>query len=179
MELIGLTVSISGIIIMLHEPDAKRIDGEQHDFGKYLVCLASTLAGSFFLLIIGLLVKEVPTCTLLFSQSMLAFLYNALLLRMIYGSDYEFFSINPDQGAFGIFSQDMDATIAFVLSAGFWGSAEYILGPLFFSPVILSSVILLEPFLAQLIGYGLEIDQMPGWMTWIGTIMVILGILAI
>ena len=36
--------------------------------------------------------------------------------------------------------------------------------------------LLLEPILGQLIGVMLNIDYMPGWMTWVGVVIISISI---
>ena len=91
------------------------------------------------------------------------------------------FSNDAEWGGFGFLNKDkfFDTFFIFGMSAGFWGSAGYIISLLFFSPVIVSASFLTEPFLGQLFGYWMNIDAFPGLMTWLGTLLVCLGILSI
>jgi hypothetical protein len=50
---------------------------------------------------------------------------------------------------------------------------------LFFSPLVTSNAYLLEPFFAQLLGYMLGLDKLPGLMTAVGTVFAIAGIMNI
>ena len=42
----------------------------------------------------------------------------------------------------------------------------------------MSSMLLVQPFVGQLFGYFAKIDRFPGWMTWLGSCVIVLGILA-
>ena len=66
--------------------------------------------------------------------------------------------------------------ICYAIFASFFGSAGYVLCLLFYSPLVTSNAYLLEPFFAQMLGFGLGLDQLPGAMTGIGTLFAILGI---
>ena len=68
---------------------------------------------------------------------------------------------------------------AFGPAAGFFGNAGYVICLLFYSPVIVSACYLLEPFISQVIGYWIGIDRLPGWGTWVGTSVILVGILFI
>lgn len=50
---------------------------------------------------------------------------------------------------------------------------------LFYSPLVTSNAYLLEPFFAQMLGFSLGLDQLPGAMTGVGTLFAILGIMFI
>ena len=93
---------------------------------------------------------------------------------------YALFSTDKITGGFGFLNPD-EALVAFVYFAlaGFWGVAGYVISLLFFSPVIVSASILFEPFVSQMIGYWMDIDRLPGWLTWVGTVITTFGILSI
>ena len=40
---------------------------------------------------------------------------------------------------------------------------------LFFDPIVVSNSLLFEPFIAQMLGFAVGIDEMPGALTWLGT----------
>jgi len=61
----------------------------------------------------------------------------------------------------------------------FFGSAGYVLTLIFFSPLVTSNAYLIEPFIAQLLGYSLGLDLMPGIMTLVGTLCALAGIVFI
>lgn len=67
----------------------------------------------------------------------------------------------------------------YAIFASFFGSAGYTLSLLFFSPLVSSSAYLLEPLIAQVLGYVMGLDQLPGYCTAIGSIFAIYGILYI
>ena len=68
------------------------------------------------------------------------------------------------------------AFVPYGIFCSFFGSAGYVLCLLFYSPVVTSNAYLLEPFIAQALGYYLGLDQMPGLMTFLGTLMAVVGI---
>ena len=98
---------------------------------------------------------------------------------MIFPVDYVFFSTDPVWGGFGLVQEDPMALFCFAISAGFLGSCGYIIALFFFSPVIVSASFLAEPFIGQMIGFWLAIDHFPAALTWIGTCVVVIGILFI
>ena len=90
-------------------------------------------------------------------------------------------STDKEWGMFGFMHEDhfYAAFFWFGLSSGFWGNAGYVLCLVFFSPVVVSISFLIEPVIGQMMGYWLGIDEIPGALTWIGTFIVLAGILAI
>ena len=166
---------------MLKDPHAERTDGKVATFWHYAICISGAVGAAFFMLINGHLVKAFPIFTLLLAQALLGYLYINILLALVYPDDFEFFSLDPLWGGFGFAHKDevFAAFVCFGTSAGFFGNAGYVICLLFFSPVIVSATFLFEPFLGQLIGYLMKIDKFPGWMTIIGTVLVLIGVLGI
>jgi hypothetical protein len=64
----------------------------------------------------------------------------------------------------------------YAIFASFFGSAGYTLSLLFYSPLVTCNAYLIEPFLAQLLGYHFRLDKLPGLLTAIGTVFAIYGI---
>jgi hypothetical protein len=61
--------------------------------------------------------------------------------------------------------------------ASFFGSAGYTLSLLFFSPLVTCNAYLVEPLIAQFLGYLVGLDKLPGLMTVVGTVFAIFGIM--
>ena len=49
---------------------------------------------------------------------------------------------------------------------------------LYFSEAVMTSMLLVQPFVGQLFGYFAKIDRFPGLLTWLGSSVIVLGILA-
>ena len=47
---------------------------------------------------------------------------------------------------------------------------------MFVSPLIIGNALLLEPCLAQIWGYFLGLDHIPGVLTWVGTSLAAIGL---
>jgi hypothetical protein len=47
---------------------------------------------------------------------------------------------------------------------------------LFYEPLVVSSCLLMEPFVAQFYGYVMGIDKFPGVITFLGAFVIIYGI---
>ena len=99
-------------------------------------------------------------------------------MSKVFDSRTEVFSTDPEWGCFGFLDSEeiVMSMVVFGLSAGFFGNAGYTICLIFCSPVIVSAVFLVEPIIAQCFGWALGIDQAPGWFTWVGTCLVLLGI---
>ena len=69
------------------------------------------------------------------------------------------------------------ALVPYGILASFCGSAGYVLCLLFYSPVVTSNSYLIEPFIAQAMGFFMGIDHMPGLLTLLGTLLAIAGIM--
>lgn len=91
----------------------------------------------------------------------------------------EIFSIDAVYGCFGFLNPDtiVFAFFAFGIPCCIFGSAGYVLCLLFYSPIITTNSFLLEPFFAQVMGFALGLDKLPGWLTLVGTIFTVGGIL--
>lgn len=59
------------------------------------------------------------------------------------------------------------------------GSVGYIRAMQHFDPLVVSTAGLMEPVIATLIVFALGIGALPGWMGWIGNVLVAGGTLAV
>ena len=86
--------------------------------------------------------------------------------------------MDPLTGAFGFLDSEkaFETIVGYGASAGFFGNPGYVICLLFYSPVVISAVYLVEPTVSQMFGYWLGIDAFPGWMTWLGAALVLVGI---
>ena len=69
--------------------------------------------------------------------------------------------------------------LLYAIFASFFGSAGYTLSLLFFTPLVTCNAYLVEPLLAQSLGYACGLDSLPGFMTAVGTLFAIFGIFQI
>ena len=105
-ELMGLIITIVAVIVMFSDPDAERSDGKKGSILVYSLCLFCAFLAAFFMLINSYLVTVVPVFTLLFCQATLGFCYISLILKLVSGEEYQFFSMDPHWGAFGFLHED-------------------------------------------------------------------------
>ena len=149
VELIGLVLTIVGVALMFSDPTAERTDGKKASTFTYAVCIFGAFLASFFILMNGLLVKSCPIFLLLLLQGAIGFVYTAFFMKFMEPEKYIVFSIDKEWGGLGFLNKEhfLETFVFYGQSGGFWGNAGYIICLLFFSPVIVSAVYLIEPFL--------------------------------
>ena len=125
-------------------------------------------------------INSIPLCTMMVIMYSHLFCLNALIAKY---SDprYEIFSIDLNYGFFGFLNPDIAlfTLIPFGILCSLMGSAGYILSLLYFSPEVVSNCFLLEPFVAQIMGYYCGFDELPGVLTVLGTIVTLIGVFLI
>lgn len=89
--------------------------------------------------------------------------------------------LNWDTGVLGFFSSPQCLYIILVIGF-FTGASQYAslaIAQKYFTPLVISSAYLMEPIIAQTLGCMFEIDKIPGWLTVLGGLVTLAGILAI
>jgi len=182
-EIIGILICTMGIVTMILDPKAERVDDEYvtETKGKlfYTVLdLSLALFGALYFMINSKNVGIIPVCTLVVVYNIISFWMNALIGKYIVDNRVEIFSRNAEFGCFGFLTKDywFIAFVPYGLLASICGNAGYIFAMLFFSPEVVANTLLLEPFVAQILGYFYGIDYFPGMCTIIGTFIAALGI---
>lgn len=100
-----------------------------------------------------------------------------IILTLVY-EDFEYFSFDVKMGGFGFLNPDefVAGFVGFGLASGFLTQSGSVLCLKLVPPVIITACFLVEIFIGQFLGYLLNIDKMPGMLTWLGTIVVLLGV---
>jgi len=165
---------------MFCDPTAIRTDGQKGDFSVYAICIATSIAGALFFVINDILCKKIPLVLLVLVQSFLCF-WSCTIFSKIIEPETQVFSVDPVWGCFGFLSGEdvINNLFVFGLSAGFFGNTGYVISLAFFSPAVISATFLLEPTIAQFLGWMTGIDHLPSYLTWIGTAFVMVGIFLI
>ena len=88
LELIGLFVTIGGVVCMLSDSNAERTDGKKGTVWVYAVCFSGALAMAFFMVLNGLLVKVFPIFTLLTIQASVGYIYLTILMKLAFMDDF-------------------------------------------------------------------------------------------
>ena len=65
LELLGLSITIGGIVFLINDTKAERVDGKKGDFKVYAICMFMSFLAAVFFIINGVLVKVVPIFTLI------------------------------------------------------------------------------------------------------------------
>lgn len=68
-ELIGISLSLAGVVAMLVDPSAMRVDGSSGSYTDYGLVLLSAVFGAFYFLMNAKNVKDMPICLLLFTMN--------------------------------------------------------------------------------------------------------------
>jgi len=123
-------------------------------------------------------IKVLPIFTLIWLCNFSIFWLQCILGKLT-DKQVEIFSLNEVYGCFGFLNPNIASFtfFAFGIPCCIFGSAGYVLCLLFYSPVITTNSYLLEPFMAQILGFSLGLDLLPGWLTFVGTIITLGGIL--
>ena len=100
------------------------------------------------------------------------------MANIISNGEILIFSLDKDIGCLGFFDPNI-AFLAFVpfgILSSVMGSAGYVMSLVFYSPAVVTNSYLLEPFIAQMMGYYFHIDAKPGCMTVVGTVITLYGV---
>ena len=122
-------------------------------------------------------VNSMPIVSLLFFQNFHLFFINSLLAKYT-NPNIEIFSFDMNTGCLGFFDPRIAffAFVPFGLFASVLGNAGYTISLMYFVPQVVTNSMLAEPFVAQLLGYVLNIDFFPGALTIFGTIFTAIGV---
>lgn len=143
-----------------------------------VIDLGSAFFGALYFLMSARNVKTFPVCLLILIMNIHTWVINSLVAKYE-NHDITMFSLDTHTGCLGFLNlshNDLLPLFSYAVFASFFGSAGYVLCLLFFSPLVTSNAYLLEPFFAQLLGFSLGLDKLPGVITAIGTISAVAGI---
>lgn len=174
-EAIGVLVGFLGAIVMMIDPDVKRMDGQSgHFYLDFILVLSSLAALPMFALQKSLMRKRFLTYLLVMNlMTTTAFSIAAIL--------FEEAQLNSDR-AFGVFGwTQTDEPFKLIFGLGFLGTfcgsaVGYCLIMRFFSPVTCMNLLLLEPLVASLYGFFFGLDQLPASLTFIGMLAILAGL---
>ena len=186
-EIKGLFFAIFGCIVILLDPQAHRTASEtglvQSPLIPNLINLSSAFLGAIYFLINAKNVNSLPIMSLVLFQNIHLWVINSTLAKILSpsGITIEYFSTDMNIGCLGFFDPRI-ALIAFIpfgILCSVMGSAGYTISLLFYSPLVVSNAFLIEPLVAQLLGFYFGFDDFPGIMTFIGAIFTITGLIFI
>lgn len=137
----------------------------------------SALFGALFISLISSNLKSAPVWLMLLILNVNTWFMNSLLAKA-FDPSIQVFSTDAKYGCLGFLStnNDLQLMFAFAVFASFLGTSGFILCFKVFSPIVVSSAMLVQPFFAQTWGYMLGIDKLPGTITVAATLTTICGI---
>lgn len=180
-EKIGISLIITGCVFMVCDPHAERIGSEvTASVMPALIDASSAFFGALYFLMSEKNVKSFPICLLILLMNLHTFLINAVIAKL-QNPAIQVFSVSAEYGCLGFLNMDQPMLVLglYALLASFFGSAGYTMCLLFFPPVVTCNAYLLEPLLAQVLGYAVGLDELPGFFTVIGSVLAIQGIFSI
>jgi hypothetical protein len=100
-----------------------------------------------------------------------------LIMGVIFVPSFQL-GLDPAHGAFGFFYYESYLYVLFgvglVGGALCYGTYGFILK--YFSPIVLCTAFLFEPFISQTIGCMMGLDKSPGFLTILGTLITLVGL---
>ncbi|RHY64177.1 hypothetical protein DYB30_000338 [Aphanomyces astaci] len=179
-EIVGSGLGlVGGVVTTLDHASTSRPDNiaslvVQASWQGDVVALIGAVGGVFYLLTAKKLRQEMDVfvfMTLLFAATAL------LHIPVFYAMDIDVrWTTDHHVGWFGWVQPDMlGVELYLVFVCTIIGTVGYISVMKYFDPIVVSVVMLLEPVLATAMGVFVGVDAVPGFLTWIGGALVILG----
>lgn len=168
-----MAVALIGVIIMIMDPNIVK-DGEKVNIIADLLTLGINLPWILYFLGSEYIKTRMDIEIIAFLGTAFMFFFSMIFSLAIEGTAFD----ASDDGIFGFF-QPHNAYICFVwnaIFAGFFAFYGYNMALLYYPTVFVMNFLLVEPFISQIIGVSLGIDQWPGWMTFVGAAIVMLAI---
>ena len=81
-ELIGVSLSLAGVVCMLIDPSAMRVDGSTGSYVDYALVLFSAVFGALYFHMNAKNVKDMPICLLLFMMNIHNFMLCSTLAKL-------------------------------------------------------------------------------------------------
>jgi hypothetical protein len=179
LEYFGYGLYLFGVYLMFTDPSATKsnMDGQSY-LGDLYAFLGAGCWAAFNLMNEGKS-AEVHLLVTLAQNFILSTMFQLLIFPFFVGPSL-FFSFNPNYGVFG-FLVNFDAFIQLMWVVapitGILGNIGFYSAYYFFPMEIVTGVMLLEPFFAQVIGVALGQDEIPGPKTVLGWTVISLGFL--
>jgi len=142
-----------------------------------ILAFSSSVSTAIYLTVAKRLRPQVDLVLFMFMIFTLASLFLLLYIITYSGQEYEF-SFDPVIGIFGWINSQPDRLplelyIAAIVNGV--GTMGYVAVMKYFDPVVVSMVMLMEPIIATFIGKAVGVSTFPGWITWAGDGVVMVG----
>lgn len=179
-EGIGALVGFAGALICASAPADSDDSGAPSDghlamLGNIIAFLAS-VSTAMYLTLAKKLRPKVDIFLFMFILFTLSSISLFVYMKLV-GQPVEM-SFHPDVGIFGWINPELDRLPLELYSAiicNVVGTAGYIAIMKYFDPVVVSMVMLMEPIVASFMGAAVGVSSLPGWITWAGDAVVVLG----
>ena len=103
-----------------------------------------------------------------------------VILGVCFASDSFSFDLDPHTGVFGYLGGSLDYSLYVIfvygLFTGAFNMGAYSMSCKYFSPLVIGTAVLFEPIGSQIIGCIIGLDKIPGYMTFLGTAVTLLGL---
>ena len=178
-EIIGCIVSLFGCVVTTFDPNAGKTNSLENDiqFGNML-CLVSSLFCTAYIVYGQEVSERLPALQyLMILTSMTVALFFLIFPVLYWGSNFHF-TTDLQTGQFGWLAKE-NFLYNLIVVSGINGVFTLYLQMLvfrYFSPVIAGTMMLLEPLFSQVYGIILGLDQYPGFVTYIGGILILSGL---
>jgi len=179
LEMLGTFVGLTGAAICAMAPsesdDESDAISSQVMIGNLLAILSS-IGTSIYLTAAKNLRPRIDLFLFMFLIFALASVF-LLAYIIVSGQSYEI-STEEDIGIFGWINLRKDRLflelyIAFICNGV--GTTGYIAIMKYFDPVVVAMVMLMEPVIALFQGIAVGVATLPGWITWLGNLVVVSG----
>jgi len=173
LEKLGTFVVLIAIVLIISDPQAVR-KGETVNYKVSFLSLLGNIPGVSLWISTKQLMEKLDTLTVLCLT-----IIGMTTLTIIPAITYEGALLDmSDAGIFGCL-KTKNMFLTFFLAGhmcGFWAWSGYVISLQYFSSFIVMNTLLLEPFVSQVIGIIKGIDEVPGVLTWITMVIIIIAL---
>jgi len=175
MEIIGTLITLGGSVVLAFDTNGEKGDGTKISIIGDLIALIGSIFGAFYFMIGSKLIKKLPAFVTSFSLA-----FSNVIISTLFGLAFDNidFSFSPDTGIFGWLSSKHFVYVFFYVGilTGVFANGGYIISLLFYSPILVSNLMLLEPVNGQILACLLGVDNFPGMLTIFGGIITLFGL---
>lgn len=177
LEVYGSFIALAGAFVTLLDSSAATTDGKKPSMLVNLIDLASSGCGAVYFSLILRLKSAGPLFFCIMMVQVSSTIFGIFLTASIDSSSL----VDPFNFKNGILSiwaaPDLVWNLLLVgMLTGHFIAICYFVCSQIFSPLFVSSSLLTEPFMAQMMGVAFGIDLMPGLFTYLGTVVTCLGL---
>ena len=179
LEKAGSLAVIVGAVFLLWDPNVKKIGDQQTSILGEILAIIWAWFFALYLPWNKILIRKIPGLAILMINSLVSISWCIIVMIIINeGDTSKLFSFDPHEGIFGLFSYEQ-IKISILLGPIGMSIGGYTLALKYFQPHIVGNAFVIEPFLGQFLGWITHQDQVPGILTFIGGIIIILAIMIV